>query len=127
MARPGQAAALFVGSGFLLGMSILIRPQDVALLAPPILIGVVLGFRAIASAWRIAAPSHAGRIGHPNLDSVVLNYRIFDSAWALGYGRTDVQPLLCVYMPSFDFPIHSRFKPPSSNFYGSSCDSTRAS
>ena len=101
MARPGQAAALFVGSGFLLGMSILIRPQDVALLAPPILIGVVLGFRAIASAWRIAAPAMLAGLVIPISIQLLWNYRIFDSAWALGYGRTDVGSLSRVYMPSF--------------------------
>jgi hypothetical protein len=101
MARPGQAAALFVGSGFLLGMSILIRPQDVALLAPPILIGVVLGFRAIASAWRIAAPAMLAGLVIPISIQLFWNYRIFDSAWALGYGRTDVGSLSRVYMPSF--------------------------
>lgn len=99
--RP--AFAWFAGAGFLLGLAALIRPQDVVLLAPAILLGAVWGWRLVMPALRGAVPGLLVGLVVPVAIQLFWNHQIFGSMFALGYGRTDIGSITRGAVPAFGF------------------------
>jgi hypothetical protein len=97
--RP--AFAFFAGAGFLMGMGAMIRPQDVVLLVPPILIGALWGYRTLVPALRCAIPGILAGLILPVAILLFWNHHVFGSAFALGYGRTDIGSLTRGAVPVF--------------------------
>lgn len=99
--RP--AFAFFAGAGFLMGMGAMVRPQDVALLVPPIAMGVGWGYRRLKPAWRQAIPGILAGLAIPAAILLFWNHSVFGSPFALGYGRTDIGALTRGAVPIFGF------------------------
>lgn len=99
--RP--AFACFAGSGFLLGLAALIRPQDAVILVPTILLGIIWGWRRVAPALRNAIPGLLTGLAIPVAAQLFWNHQIFGSIFALGYGRTDTGSIVRGAVPIFGF------------------------
>ena len=95
--------AIFAGAGFLMGMGAMIRPQDVVLLMPPIVIGAIWEYRRVVPALRRAIPDLLVGLAIPMAIQLFWNHHIFGSVFALGYGRTNIGSLTRGAVPDFGF------------------------
>ncbi|HOU59880.1 MAG TPA: hypothetical protein PLT37_00585 [Kiritimatiellia bacterium] len=102
-AAQRSAFACFAGSGFLLGLAALIRPQDVIVLVPTILLGIIWSWRHVVPALRNAIPGLLTGLAIPVAAQLFWNHQIFGSIFALGYGRTDTGSIVRGAVPVFGF------------------------
>lgn len=98
-----SAFTAFWGAGLLLSFAMLIRPQDVVVLAPPIALGLLLTWRKLQPVWRTAIPALLLGAIIPAAILFFWNNRVFGSPFVLGYGRTGVESLTHILVPKFGF------------------------